>query len=344
MNNKPADDFAVSLNIDIFRTILAQWVILAHLGAVFFPSTPLVPGRLAVWCFFVISGYLNMISFQRRLDYGSWLHAVRTYYSGRFKRIYPLLIISYLIVSFVLGTPKNDDLWVLFPLVFTTAGLEISNGVLWTLIIELQLYLLTPLLFGVAKAIKGWHWFLLGAAALVMVIQIPKLHMMLSHNPDLIDDRTMIGNLGFYLFGMAIAAGRENLSEISPRARQGLWFIMTAVCMIVLYRYNFQHNRMVPFTHGPYVVMLASFLVLSGSFPLFVNCSFMFRFLGYYTYEIYVLHGLLIFLYHQMKPFGNVGDLIAGWVMPLVGICLFDMAYKKKHRSLKRSTKAGAVT
>lgn len=61
-------------------------------------------------------------------------------------------------------------------MVFTATGLDISNEVLWTLIIELQFYLLMLLLFGVAKTIKGWQWLLLGVAALVMVIQIPQLN------------------------------------------------------------------------------------------------------------------------------------------------------------------------
>lgn len=334
MNNKPADDSARSLNIDIFRTFLAQWVILGHLGGMFFPTTPLVPGRLAVWCFFVISGYLNMISFQRKLDGSSWLHATRTYYSGRFRRIYPLLVFSYLIVSLVLGTPKNDDIWVLFPMVYTSTWLDISNGVLWTLIIELQLYLLTPLLFSVARAIKGWHWLLLGAVTLVMVIQIPKLSIMLSGNPDLIDDRTMLGNLGFYLFGMAIGAGRQKLAGISLRTWRGMSAILAVLSMILLYRYN-TGQVWVQFTRGPYVAILASFLVLSGMRPLFAKCSYIFKFLGYYTYEIYVLHGLGAFLYHQMALSSNLGALIMVLVMPMLGIYLYDMVYKKKLKSFK---------
>lgn len=334
MNNKPADDSVTSLNIDIFRTFLAQWVILGHLGGMFFPTTPLVPGRLAVWCFFVISGYLNMISFQRRLDSGNWLHATRTYYSGRFKRIYPLLVFSYLIVSLVLGTFKNDDFWVLFPVVYSARELALSNGVLWTLLIELQLYLLTPLLFSVARAIKGWHWFLLGAVALVMVIQIPRLSIMLSGNPDLIDDRTMLGNLGFYLFGMAIGAGRQKLAGISRLTWRGMSVILAVLSMILLYRYNTGH-AWVQFTRGPYVAILASFLVLSGMRLLFAKCSHIFKFLGYYTYEIYVLHGLGVFLYYQMALSSNLGALIIMSGMPMLGIYLYDMAYKKKLKSFK---------
>ncbi len=333
MNNKPAIDSVTSLNIDIFRTFLAQWVILGHFGAEFLPIA-LVPGRLAVWCFFILSGYLNMISFQRRRDCGNWLYATRSYYIGRFWRIYPLLVFSYLIVSLVLGTPKNDDLWVLFPMVYTTIGLELSNGVMWTLIIELQLYLLTPFLFNVAKAIKGWHWFLLGAIALVMVIQIPKLHIELFNDPHYIDDRTMLGNLGFYMFGMVIGAGGQKLAGITSHTWRWLSVILAVLSVVFLYRYNTGHAG-VQFSWGQYMAILASFLVLSSMRPLLTRGGFIFQFLGYYTYEIYVLHGLGAFLYQYMGFSGSFSAVLIWWAMPMLGICLYDLAYKKKYRSLK---------
>ena len=84
-----------SLNIDMLRSILAHWVIIAHVSSVLFPI-PLIPGRLAVWGFFVASGYLNAISFERRALNLEWRHAVLGYYRSRIERIYPMLIFSYL--------------------------------------------------------------------------------------------------------------------------------------------------------------------------------------------------------------------------------------------------------
>jgi len=56
----------------------------------------------------------------------------------------------------------------------------------------------------------------------------------LSHNPDRINDRAMIGNLGLYSFGMVIADGLGNLAQISQRTRHGLWVIMVILCTMVL--------------------------------------------------------------------------------------------------------------
>jgi peptidoglycan/LPS O-acetylase OafA/YrhL len=319
-----------SLNIDIFRAFLAQWVILGHFCAKFLPI-PVVPGRLAVWCFFVLSGYLNMISFQRRLENGKWVQAVRAYYISRFWRIYPLLMVSYVTVSLTIGSFRNDDLWVLFPMLYSPAGLQISNGVLWTIIIELQLYLLTPLLFYVANSVKSWHWILLGAVSLLMVVQIPKLHVEWFNNGSFIDDRTMLGNLGFYLFGMAIAAGGERVMNTLPRVQRWLWIILVVLCISFLYRYNFRSTG-IQFSRGPYIAVIASFLVLTCMAPLAYKGITVFRFLGYYTYEIYVLHGLCLFLYRQIGLSGAFNAALMWWALPLVAVCLYDMAYKKKYR------------
>lgn len=326
-------DRQVSLNIDIFRTFLAQWVILGHFGAEFLPIA-FVPGRLAVWCFFVISGYLNMISFQHKLDCGNWFCAARSYYASRFWRIYPLLSLSYLVVSLILGSFRNDDFWVLFPAVYSPTSLQITNGVLWTIIIELQLYLITPLLFYVARFVKGWHWLLLGTISLVMVIQIPKLHVEWFKDGHFVDDRTMLGNLGFYLFGMALAASRTRLIYISPRVQYWLWGMLVVLLISFFERYNF-HSQMVQFTRGPYIAVLASFLVLTCMFPLIYRGEILFRFLGYYTYEIYVMHGLGIVIYRHTGFSGNVSAILMWWAMPLLCVCLYDMLYKKKYRSLK---------
>lgn len=74
MSNKSISS-ARSINIDIFRTFLAQWVIIGHLGPELL-SAPLVPRRVAVWGFFILSGYLNAKSCMRRFESGLSLSSV----------------------------------------------------------------------------------------------------------------------------------------------------------------------------------------------------------------------------------------------------------------------------
>lgn len=332
MNNKPADSSVISLNIDIFRTFLAQWVILGHVASVLLP-VPMVPGRLAVWCFFVVSGYLNALSFQNRFSPGNWVHTASGYYVSRIKRIYPLLIVSYLIVSILLGTMLNADFWTLAPLQHQVQKLQLSNSVLWTLMIEIQLYFFTPFLFLVASRMKRWHWLLLVAICLTLVFQVPKLQMRLLHDSGLIDNRTVAGNLGFYLFGMLLALGRDRVMSVPVRLESLLWPAWGVWIMYFLYRYNF-HAPGVQFDWGQYVAILTSFLALISTSPLFARGHSIFKFLGYYTYEIYVLHGLFIFLYHQTELSGKLSAILFWWVLPLLTVVIMDMIWKKKYLTL----------
>ncbi len=331
MINKSAPQSATSLNIDIFRTILAQWIIIGHLGPAIL-EFPLVPGRFAVWSFFIISGYLNAISFKYRMESTCWTEATKGYYLSRIKRIYPLLIFSYCVVSIFLGTWQNSDWRVLFPYMYSFHG-ELSNGVLWTLIIEIQLYVLTPLLFFLAFRLRDLHWAIQAVIAIGLVFSIPLLHVYLGGNRDLIDDRTAAGNMGFYLFGMMLALGQDKRPELNPKIVRILWGSLMFLGIYFLVKYNFV-SQAVQFTTGQFVALLASFLVLVSVRPLLSKGQYFFRFLGYYTYEIYVMHGLLVFVFHQLKLTGVLAMIFFWWLFPILLVIVFDVIFKKKYRDL----------
>lgn len=324
----------VSLNIDIYRTILAQWVIIAHLGPALL-SIPIVPGRVAVWSFFIISGYLNALSFQHRSNSGRWLEAVRGYYLARVKRIYPMLILSCFSISVILGTLIHKDWYVLFPYMYSQPG-ELSNGVLWTLVIEIQLYAVTPALFFVAYKFRDLHWILQGCTAVFLVFSIPAIHILLANNPDLIDDRTMLGNVGFYLFGMMMALGSGKRVEISRRMLKKAGFMLLVFGAIFLFQYNFM-SQAVQFYEGQLLALLSSFLILVSVKPIVSKGHFLFRFLGYYTYEIYALHGLFVFIYHQLHLQGALWAISLWWLAPMLTVVIFDFIYKKKYRELQEN-------
>lgn len=329
---KPPSSATTSINIDIFRTLLAQWVIVGHVA----PSVlniPAVPGRMAVWCFFIISGFLNAQSFSNRLSKESWLAATRHYYISRAKRIYPLLILNYCVVSLLLGSWVNDEWYVFFPYLHSFKG-TLSNSVLWTLVIEIQLYLLTPLLIIIAGRLKNLHWMLQLLPGLLLAYGVPKLHAFLGNNPDLIDDRTVTGNIGFYFFGMMLALSIAKRGSFTPRIDLALRYLLLIATVYLLYRYNTSFFG-IQFTQGPAVAVLASFLVLSALTPLVASGHRIFRLLGYYTYEIYILHGLLAFIWHELKFTSATSIVFFWWAMPLILVLIFDVTVKKKYRDLK---------
>lgn len=318
-----------SINIDIFRSILAQWVIIGHLGPQLF-SIPIVPGRIAVWGFFIISGYLNAKSFLNRSESGTWFDSAIAYYLSRIKRIYPLLILNALVVSVFLGTLFNNDWYVLFPYMFSSTY-QLSNSVLWTLLIEIQLYLLTPILFVFVLKFKAYDWRMLALFCIGIIFFVPLLNVYLTGNSNLIDDRTVAGSIGFYLFGMILSLNNSGL----PKLNKNLFFVHTLTLVILgiyfIFKYNFNHQG-IQFTIGPLIAILASFLALTSTRPLVNKGHPIFRFLGYYTYEIYVLHGLLVFVFHQLKLQGIWNVLFMWWLMPIFLVLIYDMSNKKKYK------------
>ena len=152
-------------NFDIIRVFAAAQVAISHtahhlnikLPAVFsileyFPGVPI---------FFFISGYLIYQSFSNIKE-----NKLGTFFINRFLRLYPALFFCFfvtLISLFICGyletqnfTPKDFTTWAFTSLTFfqfynpdflRSYGVGSINGSLWTISVELQFYILTPLLF-----------------------------------------------------------------------------------------------------------------------------------------------------------------------------------------------------
>ena len=318
-----------SINIDVFRALLAQWVIIGHLGPELF-SWPIVPGRAAVWGFFIISGYLNAKSFLNKKESHGWFSSITGYYLSRIKRIYPLLLINCAVVSFFAGSLFVNDWYVLFPYMHS-APYQFANGVLWTLVIEIQLYFITPMLFLVVLKLKTVDWKIHTLICIALIFMIPLMRVYLSGNHDLIDDRTISGNIGFYLFGMLMSLGITTPAKLSKKQYSATLILLIIFAAYFIIEYNFK-SQGIQFKLGPFLALLASFLVLTAPGFLVKIGHPIFTFLGYYTYEIYVLHGLLVFVFHQMAMQGLISTLLMWWLMPILLVITFDMIYMKKYK------------
>jgi|ERR1043165_5678415 peptidoglycan/LPS O-acetylase OafA/YrhL len=149
-------------NLDILRAAAVSCVLLGHtLGAMGLPY-PLWLGRAGVLAFFVHTSLVLMSSLERG---GPRDHWVQAFYIRRAFRIYPLCIVAVLTVA-ALGIPRH----LIFgevppPVVEATARTVIANitltqnligapdiyGVLWSLPLEVQMYVLLPLCFLIAR-------------------------------------------------------------------------------------------------------------------------------------------------------------------------------------------------
>jgi len=117
-----------------FRLALAFAVVVSHVSAVEI-------GRLAVLLFFFLSGYWTSRIWREKFDG----QRIGRYYLSRYWRVAPLFVI----VSVAAALARH---WALHPVNFTLLGVGSTHfdptGVSWSLDVELQFYLLLPLLFG----------------------------------------------------------------------------------------------------------------------------------------------------------------------------------------------------
>ena len=122
------------------RFILAWMVVVEHVSR-------FEIGKVAVMAFFILSGYWVTRVFVER--YSDGIQGVTTFYIARFLRIWPLyaaIFMMVLLLAFFLPLHLAPDFWWSI-LIFGVASHNIDIiGVTWSLDIELQFYLLLPLI------------------------------------------------------------------------------------------------------------------------------------------------------------------------------------------------------
>lgn len=169
--------------IDGLRFIAISAVLFHHLLAMFLPGSgrsaavrtyaewfaaadqswlviPAYCGHFGVNLFFVISGFILALPFAKRAFNQQATPSLKSYYLRRVTRIEPPYLISLIVIFFVhwrqwgVGPELIPNLIASF---FYSHGLVYGresaiNGVAWSLEIEIQFYLLTPLLVLIFKA------------------------------------------------------------------------------------------------------------------------------------------------------------------------------------------------
>jgi peptidoglycan/LPS O-acetylase OafA/YrhL len=155
-------------NLDFLRSVAVLCVLGRHVSGAFHDPyvgplfQPQAVGIFGVLLFFVHTSLVLMMSLERHG--GSFVSLYREFVIRRFFRIYPLAIVVILLSWFVLpGAASHVDeiraagqytLKTLFgnlALAQNVFGVRYVNGVLWTLPLELQMYLMLPFVFVIGK-------------------------------------------------------------------------------------------------------------------------------------------------------------------------------------------------
>jgi peptidoglycan/LPS O-acetylase OafA/YrhL len=287
----------------IIRGLAALSVVVWHVEGykAQLPTVLNTSGRMAVWVFFGISGYVIAYGFLERGRYRLTFADLKYFYLNRFLRIYPLFLgLSVLAwATQWLTTGLNPIGWRDLPgqlLALQWNQAYTLVGVFWTLGIELQFYLLAPLLVvplllrGRAAIVGG----LVAYACAACWYQYAAISLGWSW-----DGRNIISNLPHFLAGMVAC---RFVLMIHPPPRVWLGMLSLGCAAGVLCRTNWIYHRLPGVFWSINGVLLADAIIVllvlahasvaARERPRRVAFD-VFAFLGTVSYGIYAWHGLL---------------------------------------------------
>jgi len=273
-------------NFTLLRLLLALAVVLGHfklLDGIQYPHFPFNLADAAVDCFFIVSGFLIALSFQR--SRGVW-----PFYIRRFFRLYPMyaaivLIQAGIMVAMLpngpLSAPESTLRYLAANLMFANFlqydiggvvhGLVVPglNPSLWTLKIEIGFYAIVPLIF---LAMQRWQWKALLAIFLASVAyQAVALHM-----GDPRYAKQLPGQMQFFVVGMALYLYARDV-------RVPGW-VTVAVTVVFLTSWSWLH----PIPPGICPLLVGSFVFCIAL------CTPVIRMGTDMSYSVYLVHGPLL--------------------------------------------------
>jgi peptidoglycan/LPS O-acetylase OafA/YrhL len=338
-------------NFDLLRILAALQVMVIHSMARL--GVP-VPGGLkwlewfpGVPIFFVISGYLVSASFERQDNLWRYL-------KNRFLRIYPGLwacIGVTVIVTTILGYKRThllDFAWLpaqLLGLIYTPEflkhfGVGTYNGSLWTIPIELQFYLVLPLVYFARQRFRKSDSVvpvLLGLFIVIVLIlnyALPGFNTQQETRIDKVIRYTFVSS--FYLFLLGVALQRVHAFRSKIIAGKALYWIAGYVLLMLV----------LPEHLSP-VLMVLSYLVLGITT---VSVAYTVPKAGEQilrgqdiSYGVYIYHGLVINLLVEMNMRPGLYEIgivvISTLVLGAVSWKLVEQPFlRKKKRKLEAAS------
>ena len=310
----------------------------------YFPGVPV---------FFLVSGFLIFWSFDRNQN------EVRKFYRNRFLRLYPALWVCLLVaaVLLVLDYPfeKTQLLfsgdfskWFLAQATFFQFytpdslrfwGVGAPNGSLWTITVELQFYMLVPILFYFFKRL-GKYW-KTGLFALITISLGCNIFI------DTLNDESMLRKLGgvfilpylyYFLCGILIYKYWDRIRSLF----EGIflyWFIAYFIFYSVFGVY-FEFNISSYWVSSP-LKLLADILLMSLTVSFaFTKISLSHTLLrgNDISYGVYIYHMLVVNYFVQHQYIKEVKYFFFAYLLTLISGFLSWIFVEKRIMTLKKKT------
>ncbi|MEO6190007.1 MAG: acyltransferase [Saprospiraceae bacterium] len=270
-------------------------------------------GYFGVEIFFCISAFVVSYPFAKYYLADGSLIQLKDYFYRRITRIEPPYIISLLLILavhlFLLNGEKMADyipsfyysLFYVHGFFYHRDFQPFVNNVTWSLEIEIQFYILAPLLFYFFFRLKkhGLLILLISTLLVSMVSKFPK--------PDLI---SLYEYFHFFLLGMAIAYMKAKnikwsiLEQLNIRYSQefisGMSFILMLVMDITFMGPLHTWFKLIVSSFQMFFMFVVFYnLLISAEKKVWINRNF-FTAIGGMCYSIYLFHNQLIVLFGQL--------------------------------------------
>ena len=265
-------------NFDIIRLVAALQVVIIHgyehlgfngnsaiiklIGA--FPGVPI---------FFVVSGFLISASYERSTS-------IKSYFKNRVLRIYPALwscLLISVITIFLFFKPETTFIsffsWIIAQLSIGQVynpdflrgyGVGVLNGSLWTIPIEIQFYILLPLIYVIFKKVKDSNVFLISAILILAILNQLFNGQLLNERTIMIKfiSITVLPYLFLFLLGVFLEKNLVLVEKyLANKAKWYLLIYMTAVIVSYLIGIRYQGNHI-----NPISALLLSCLTISAAY------------------------------------------------------------------------------
>jgi peptidoglycan/LPS O-acetylase OafA/YrhL len=338
--------------LDGLRAVAIGVVFLQHLrqvllaqarpdaGAVIFGVRRMSDATMGVELFFVISGFILALPFASYYAAAGPAVRLRAYYLRRLTRLEPPYVLHLLLVAIVLlsagrrvaevGPHFASSLFYVSNIVYGQFHLLALNNVTWSLEIEVQFYLLAPLLAQVFRVRRRFRAIVIVLATLVAVGVRQGLEWRYGRLP-----LTLLTYAPYFAVGFLIADQYvSDWHERSPRrAVADVAAVMAWVLVVCVFQLQRPHMGLIA-AGGFYVAVSAS---LQSDLIKRMLANRVVRTLGGMCYSIYLLHWLLLNWLVPLVHLPVSGDSIPGMTvavvvfgLPIIGISAVYFVFVEK--------------
>lgn len=299
--------------LDGLRGVAALIVVLSHFtgllkGAIFGGYLGAGAGQIGVMIFFVLSGFLmGAIYLGQKPAAANMLHFAQR----RIARVIPLFLLV-LLVSVALQAILPGYLWrygmyvVLPEELFTYLTFRGYGPVLWTIAVEVQFYVLFPMIWA-AAAMGGRYWRVVPPLILAAIILSPS--MSLAQQTGL----KILGPVLVYFMAGAAFAVLTPMAQKLPRLVWDALFFASSLGVLLLYPkiYSEVFSVSLPANIGgfmwssmTYLAVIAA-LVWSASQSRIAEVALglpVMAWLGQISYSVYLLHMPVLWYLNRFTP------------------------------------------